>query len=369
MEGKAMLMKYLGGVDAIALCIDSKDKTGEPSATKIINFVKMLQPSFGAINLEDISQPNCFKVLDVLREECDIPVWHDDAQGTACVTLAGIINALKLVDKKMSDIKVVLYGAGASNTSIARLMIADGADPKKIILFDSRTSLHRNNKRYQNDPRFYRQWELCQTTNPNCITDIEEAFSQADVLVALSKPGPDTVQKEWTAKMADKAIVFVCSNPIPEIYPYAAKEAGAYIVATGRGDFPNQVNNSVCFPSILKGALLVHAHKISDGMAITAAHAIAQFAEDRGITTEDIIPKMTESDLFPLVATEVALKAIEEGHARINLSREEIFAMAKQDIEKTHAEMQLLMDTNFIQRSDPALVQKAVEEAVEEIGS
>jgi malate dehydrogenase (oxaloacetate-decarboxylating) len=367
MEGKAMLMKYLGGVDSVALCIDSKDKSGEPSADRIIDFVKMVQPSFGAINLEDISQPNCFKVLDVLREECDIPVWHDDAQGTACVTLAGIINALKLTGKKMSECKVVLYGAGASNTSIARLMIADGADPKKIIMFDSRSSLHRNNERYKNDPRFYRQWELCQITNPECVTDIEEAFSQADILVALSKPGPDTVKKEWIAKMADKSIVFVCSNPIPEIYPYAAKEAGAYIVATGRGDFPNQVNNSVCFPSILKGALMVHARKISDGMAIVAAHAIAKFAENRGISIEDIIPKMTESELFPMVAAEVAVKAVEEGHARIKLSREEALFIAKRDIDSVHAMMQQLMDKDFIKRSDPDLVQKALDEAVLEI--
>ena len=367
MEGKALLMKYLGGIDAVALCIDSKDESGEPSADKIIDFVKRVQPSFGAINLEDISQPNCFKVLDVLRQECAIPVWHDDAQGTACVTLAGIINALKLAGKKMSESKIVLYGAGASNTSIARLMIADGADPKKMILFDSRSSLHRNNERYKNDPRFYRQWELCQITNPNGITDVEEAFSQADVLVALSKPGPDTIKKEWIAKMADKAIVFVCSNPIPEIYPYLAKEAGAYIVATGRGDFPNQVNNSVCFPSVLKGTLLVQSRKISDGMAIAAAHAIAKFAENRGITTDDIIPKMTESDLFPMVATEVAMKAIAEEHARIRLSREEIFALAKHDITHAHAMIQLLMDTDFIKRSDTAMIQKVLDEAIGEI--
>ena len=367
MEGKAMLMKYLGGVDAMALCIDSKDKTGEPSADRIIDFVKMVQPSFGAINLEDISQPNCFKVLDVLREECDIPVWHDDAQGTACVTLAGIINALKLANKKMSEIKVVLFGSGASNTSIARLMITDGVDPKKIILFDSKTSLHINNERYKNDSRFYRQWELCQITNPDQITDIEEAFNQADVLVALSKPGPDVIKKEWIAKMADKAIVFVCSNPIPEIYPYAAKEAGAYIVATGRGDFPNQVNNSVCFPSVLKGALMVHARKISDGMAIAAAHAIAKFAEDRGITTEDIIPKMTESELFPIVAAEVAMKAIEEGLARITLTREEALFKAKREIEQSHAIIQLLMDKEFIKKTDPSLVQKILDEAIAEI--
>ena len=367
MEGKAMLMKYLGGVDAVALCMDSKDESGEPSADKIIDFVKMAQPSFGAINLEDISQPNCFKVLDVLREECDIPVWHDDAQGTACVTLAGIINALKLADKKISDCKIVLYGAGASNTSIARLMISDGADPKKIIMFDSRSSLHRNNERYKNDPRFYRQWELCQITNPDCITDIEEAFSQADVLVALSKPGPDVIKKEWIAKMADKAIVFVCSNPVPEIYPYAAKEAGAYIVATGRGDFPNQVNNSVCFPSILKGSLLVHARKISDGMAIAAAHAIADFAEKRGISTEDIIPKMTESELFPMVAAEVAMKAIEEGHARIIATKEKIYQQAKQDIEDVQKLVHLLMKQNIIKQVEPNVIETILNETIAEI--
>ncbi|MEG2071399.1 MAG: malic enzyme-like NAD(P)-binding protein, partial [Bacteroidales bacterium] len=259
MEGKAMLMKYLGGVDAMALCMDSRDDKGEPQADKIIEFVKMIQPSFGAVNLEDISQPNCFKVLDVLREECNIPVWHDDAQGTACVTLAGILNALKLTGKKMSEIKTVLYGSGAANTCIARLMINDGADPKKIIMFDSQSTLHGDRERYKNDPRFYRQWELCCLTNPDKIQTEEEAFRNADLLVALSKPGPDTIKSEWISLMAEKSIVFACANPVPEIYPYKAKEAGAYIVATGRGDFPNQVNNSVCFPAILKGTLLVSA--------------------------------------------------------------------------------------------------------------
>ncbi len=224
MEGKAMLMKYLGGVDAVALCIDSKDQTGEPNPDKIIDFVKMVQPSFGAINLEDISQPNCFKVLDVLRKECDIPVWHDDAQGTACVTLAGVINALKLTGKKMSEIKVVLYGAGASNTSIARLMITDGADPKNIIMFDSKSTLHKNCERYKNDPRFYVQWELCKITNPDCITTPEEAFKDADLLVALSKPGPDTIKTDWIKLMAEKAIVFVCANPVPKYIPIKLKK-------------------------------------------------------------------------------------------------------------------------------------------------
>ncbi|NLJ82347.1 MAG: NADP-dependent malic enzyme, partial [Bacteroidales bacterium] len=176
MEGKAMLMKYLGDVDATALCIDNRDKNDEPNADKIIDFVKMLQPSFGAVNLEDISHPNCYKVLDVLREECDIPVWHDDAQGTACVTLAALINALKLADKKLEDCKIVLYGAGAANTCIARLLITDGADPKKMIIYDSKTTLHDQRARYRDDERYYQQWELCQQTNPERITKEEEAF-------------------------------------------------------------------------------------------------------------------------------------------------------------------------------------------------
>ncbi|MBP1672870.1 MAG: Malate dehydrogenase (oxaloacetate-decarboxylating) [Bacteroidetes bacterium] len=348
MEGKAMLMKYLGGVDAVPLCINSKDANGEPDPDKIIEFVKMVQPSFGAINLEDISQPNCFKVLDVLRKECDIPVWHDDAQGTACVTLAGVINALKLVGKKMSEIKVVLYGAGASNTSIARLMITDGVDPKKIIMFDSKSTLHINNDRYKNDPRFYVQWNLCQITNPDCVTEPEEAFKDADVLVALSKPGPDTIKPEWIKLMAEKSIVFVCANPVPEIYPYQAKEAGAYIVATGRGDFPNQVNNSVCFPSILKGTLLVSARKITDTMAIKAAHSIADFAENRGITIENIMPNMLEWELFPKVAADVALQAIKEGVALKNLTWDEVYQEAKKDIMDTHEITKILQDKEFI---------------------
>jgi len=365
MEGKAMLMKYLGGVDALALCMDSKDETGEPNADKIIEFVKRAQYSFGAINLEDISQPNCFKVLDTLREECNIPVWHDDAQGTACVTLAGVINALKLVGKKMSEIKVVLYGAGASNTSIARLMITDGADPQKIIMFDSRSTLHKNNTRYKDNSLYYRQWELCQTTNPDCITEPEEAFKDADVLVALSKPGPDTIKPEWIKLMAEKSIVFVCANPVPEIYPYQAKEAGAYIVATGRGDFPNQVNNSVCFPSILKGTLLVSARKITDGMAIRAAHSIAEFAVNRGIHIENIMPNMLEWELFPKVAADVAMQAIKEGVALKNLSWQQVYEAAKHDIRQTQELVNLLQDKGYINQIDENMISDVLEEVIE----
>ena len=276
MEGKAFLMKYLGGVDAVALCIDSKGKDGKNDPEKIIDFVKMCQHSFGAVNLEDISQPNCYRVLDVLREECVIPVWHDDAQGTACVTLAGLLNALKLVNKKLKDVRIVFFGAGASNTTIARLMIADGGDPKKMIMFDSHGALHRKRDDIKADSRFYRKWEICEQTNPDCINTMEEAMKGADVLISLSTPGPDTIKQDWIRLMADKAIVFACANPVPEIYPYAAKAAGAYIVATGRGDFPNQVNNSLVFPGIFRGVLDSRARTISDTMAIAAAHATAE---------------------------------------------------------------------------------------------
>ncbi len=367
MEGKAFLMKYLGGIDAVAICVDSKDETGANNPDRLITFGSMLQHSFGAINLEDISQPNCFKVLDDLREKCDIPVWHDDAQGTACITLAALINALKLVGKKISEIKIVFYGAGAANTSIARLMMADGANPANIIMFDIEGTLHAGRDDYKSNPMAYRQWELCEKTNPNRITNVEEAFSNADVLIALSKPGPDTIKQAWISEMAEKSIVFACSNPVPEIYPYAAKEAGAYIVATGRGDFPNQVNNSVCFPSVLKGTLLVQSHQISDGMAIAAAHAIADFAQKRGIHPDNIIPKMTESEVFPMVAAEVAMQAIKEGHARIVSSREDIYRQAKYDIEEAQALVHLLMEQNIIKQVEPAVLESVLKESIEEI--
>lgn len=367
MEGKAFLMKYLGGVDAIALCIDSKNKEGKNDPEKIIEFVKMCQHSFGAVNLEDISQPNCYRVLDALREECEIPVWHDDAQGTACVTLAGLINALKLAKKKISDVKIVLYGAGASNTTIARLILADGADPAKMVLFDTKGSLHSDREDIKADKRFYRKWELCERTNPNKFASMEEAMNGADVLISLSTPGPDTIKQEWVRTMNEKAIVFACANPVPEIYPYAAKEAGAFIVATGRGDFPNQVNNSIGFPGILKGALLVRASKITDNMAIAAAHSLADYAEKRGIDPENIVPSMDEASVFPEEAADVAMQAIKDGVARIQLTREEVFNKAAEDIKDARAMINHLTETGFIKAPPQAMLDSALEWAVKQV--
>ncbi len=327
----------------------------------------MCQQSFGAVNLEDISQPNCYKVLDTLREECDIPVWHDDAQGTACVTLAGLINALKLADKKIGDIKIAMLGAGASNSTIARFIITAGGDPKKMALFDSKGGLHTGREDIKADQRFYRKWELCRTTNPDKIDRIEEACKGADVLIALSTPGPDTVKPEWIKTMNNKAIVFVCANPIPEIYPYAAKEAGAFIVATGRGDFPNQVNNSIGFPGILKGALMVRAKKVTDNMAIAAAHSLADYAEKRGIDPENIVPTMDEAGVFAVEAADVAMQAIKDGVARVEMTWDEAFQKAKADIEYSRGMTKQLMDTGYIDKPSDDMLQKAIAWAIDKV--
>lgn len=367
MEGKAFLMKYLGGVDGIALCVDSYNKKGEHDPDKIIEFVKMLQPSVGAVNLEDISQPNCYKVLDTLREECDIPVWHDDAQGTGSVTLAGLINALRIVDKPIDKVKIVLYGAGASNTTIARLILTDGGDPNRMIIFDSKRGLHKKRDDIKADTRFYRKWELCEQTNPDCIDDIEEACKDADVLIALSKPGPDVVKPSWINKMAAKAIVFVCANPVPEIYPYAAKEAGAYIVATGRGDFPNQVNNSLGFPGILKGALTARAKKVTDEMAIAASYAVANFAEKKGLSPDYIMPTMDETEVFAHEAADVAMTAIKNGVARLTPTWQEVYDKTLKDILEARAQLDLMMEHGHVKKPDIKLLEDALAVAIAKV--
>ena len=363
MEGKAFLMKYLGGVDGVALCVNSYNKEGKHDPDKIIDFVKMAEPSFGGVNLEDISQPNCFRVLDTLREECDIPVWHDDAQGTASVTLAGLLNALKVVDKELKDVRIVFVGAGAANSTGARLLLADGADPEKMIIFDSKGALHKGRDDVKADKAYYRKWELCEATNPKRIDTETEAFEGADVVIGASQPG--TIKAEWIKTMASKAVVFACANPVPEIYPYAAKEAGAHVVATGRGDFPNQVNNSMGFPAILKGALMVRARKITDEMAIAAAHAVADFAEKgKGITPDYIMPTMQETEVFAAEAADTAMQAIRDGVARIELTREEVYKTTLADIMEARATIDLLQKEGFIKAPDVKMLIEARDKAV-----
>ncbi len=341
MEGKALLFKYLGGVDAFPICVDTKD------ADELINFVKMLQPSFGGVNLEDIASPKCFYVLDRLREECEIPVWHDDQQGTALVTLAGLFNALKIVNKKIDQVKTVLVGAGAANICTVRLLIAAGMDPEKIIMIDSKGALHKGRTELKEEHPI--KWELAQTTNGARVTGgADQACKDADVLIGLSKPGPDTIKKEWVESMAKDAIVFACATPIPEIWPWDAQEAGAKVVSTGRSDFPNQVNNSLGFPAIFRGVLDVQASGISDTMCIAAAEELAACAPDGGMDSEKILPTMDMWEVFPRVATATAMKAVDEGLARVELSREECYQKAEAFIKRAQDQTRAAMDQGFI---------------------
>jgi malate dehydrogenase (oxaloacetate-decarboxylating) len=344
MEGKGLLYKYLGGVDAFPICLKEKDPD------KIIDICKALQPTFGGFNLEDISHPKCFHILDTLREECEIPVWHDDQQGTACVTVAGIINALKIVDKKMADVNVTIVGAGASGVAIARLLMAAGVTPGNMLSVDSKGILHRDRSdREILESKFKQKWDICLKTNAKQVKgDIPDAIKGADVLISVSTPGPGTIKKDWIKTMAPNAIVFAEANPVPEIWPWEAKEAGARIVATGRSDFDNQVNNSLGFPGIFRGALDVRAKTITDEMCIAAATELAKVAEDKGISEEYIIPNMDEWTVFPREAVAVGSKAIEQGVARIDLPAEERYKMAEKTITAAREHVQLLMKEGFI---------------------
>jgi malate dehydrogenase (oxaloacetate-decarboxylating) len=261
----------------------------------------------------------------------------------------------------------VLLGAGAANTTIARLILADGGDPEKLTLFDTKGSLHAGRADIESDPRSYRKWELCRTTNPRRYASEAEALKGADVLIALSTPGPDTVKREWVRAMAPKAIVFACANPVPEIWPYAAKEEGAFIVATGRGDFPNQVNNSVCFPGLLKGALLARARKITDGMAIRCAHSIAGFAERRGIASDDIIANMEETEVFAIEAADVADQAAKEGVARASFTWQEVHDKAMTDILESRRLTDDLMRLGHIAEPPIEMLEEALKWAVDQV--
>ncbi len=367
MEGKALLMKYLAGIDAVSLCVNNRAPNGVPIPEKLIDFVQMISPSFGAINLEDISQPNCFFILDELRRTSNIPVWHDDAQGTACVTLAALINALLLAGKNISNVKIVLLGAGAANTTIATFLLQFGADPARMIILDINGGLHSDRFDIAEAPYCERKWTLCNETNPFKINSLSEAIIGADVLIALSQPGPNVIAAEHVAAMNKNAIVFACANPVPEIYPHTAHAAGAFIVATGRGDFKNQVNNSLGFPGILKGALAVRSTQISDAMALAAAQELAVFAQNRGITPDNIIPTMDETDVFPREAAAVAAKAMQEGLARKICDPQVVLEATKADILRTRAIIESMMAQNFIEKPNPELIETVLQQTISEI--
>ena len=340
MEGKALLFKYLGGVDAVPVPIRVK------SADEFIEVVKALEPAFGGINLEDIESPKCFYILERLQAELNIPVWHDDQLGTAGATLAGLINAMILTNRDPKETKVILFGAGASNIPTARLLAKYGFKYENMIMIDSKGPLYATREdidRLMLNNKW--KYELAVKTNKWEVKTIEEAFKGADVVIAASRPGPGVIKKEWISLMNKDAIVFALANPVPEIWPHEAKEAGAKIVATGRSDFPNQVNNSLIFPAVFRGVLDSRARKITDEMIIAAAEALAEYARNKGINENYIIPRMDEPEAYYEEAAAVASKAVELGLARVKKSKEEFREMAKQRILRVRRIMELVMPT------------------------
>ncbi|MCX8200740.1 MAG: NADP-dependent malic enzyme [Candidatus Caldarchaeum sp.] len=344
MEGKSLIFKFLGGVDAFPICLNVSDPE------KFVEVVKALEPGLGGINLEDISSPQCFYILDRLRSEMSIPVWHDDQLGTAAATLAGLYNALKLVDKKLNEVSIVLFGAGASNIATARIFEKAGVDMSKLILIDSKGILH-SERDDIDELMLHNPWkyELALKTNRAKVTGgPENALEGADVLVAASSPGPGKIKKEWVAKMADKPITFLLANPVPEMWPWEAKEAGAAVVATGRSDFPNQVNNSLVFPSVFRGALDVRARTITDTMMLKAAEALANYVTEDKLNADHIIPTMDEWEVYIYVAAAVAEQARVENVARNPLHYDEEFVRAKKIIQRSRKILMSLMEQRFI---------------------
>ena len=342
MEGKAVLFKYLGGVDAFPICLATKDPD------ELIQACKWLEPSFGGINLEDIAKPKCFYILDRLRKEMTIPVWHDDQQGTAAVILAGLINSLKIVRKNKEAARITLIGAGAANVAVTRILIAAGFPPQNMLMVDTRGMLRRDRedlKMPENDFKL----RIAELTNPTCRTGgIAEALKGADVCIALAKSGPGVIAPEWVSAMAKDAIVFACANPVPEIWPWEAEEAGARIVATGRSDFANQVNNSLGFPAIFRGVIDVAATTITDKMCIAAAEELARCAEDRGFSEKRILPTMDDREIFAREAAAVALKAIEQGVAKKSQTRAQLMEHATDVIGRAQRQTDVLMKSGVI---------------------
>ncbi len=348
MEGKALIFKFLGGVDAVPLVHRGRDPE------KFLELLELVEPSFGGINLEDIESPKCFYLLEEARKRLQIPVWHDDQQGTAAITLAGLINAFHIVGKDMRKSRIVIFGAGAANLALYRLLKIYGVPPENIVVLDSKGVLHPDrfdiDKLMISHPWKYQVAVETKGDGLNPGDPVWKALEGADALVAASKPGPGVIKKEWVAKMAKDAIVFAEANPVPEIWPWEAKEAGARIVATGRSDFPNQVNNSLVFPGVFRGVLDVRAKTVTDTMAVAAAEEIARYAREKGIHEDYIVPTMEEWDVYPRVAAAVAVKAVEEGVARKTTTYKEEYERAKEIIGLTREKYQLLWEKGLIKR-------------------
>ena len=303
MEGKCVLFKEFGGVDAVPLCIRSKD------VDEIVNTVALLAGSFGGVNLEDISAPRCFEIERRLKERCDIPVFHDDQHGTAVIMLAGLMNALKAVGKKLDDVKIVTSGAGAAGIAIIKLLVSVGA--KNVVMTDRRGARYKG--RADLNPA---KQEIAEKTNPAGERGgLKDVIKGADVFIGVSAPG--VLTPEMVRSMAENAIVFACANPTPEIFPDEAKKAGAAVVSTGRSDYPNQINNVLAFPGIFRGALDARASEINDEMKIAAANAIAGLVSDEELCCDNILPQAFDPRVGKVVAEAVKSAAVKSGAARI----------------------------------------------------
>ncbi len=303
MEGKAILFKEFANVDAFPICLDTKN------VDEIVKTVKLIAPGFGGINLEDIGAPRCFEVEERLKKELDIPVFHDDQHGTAIVVLAGVINALKVVNKKMEEIKVVINGAGAAGTAIAKLLLSSGV--KNLIACDKVGILYRGIENVDDAKK-----ELAKVTNPDNIKGtLADALVGADVFIGVSAPG--IVSQDMVKAMNKDSILFAMANPTPEIMPDEAKAAGARVIGTGRSDFPNQVNNVLAFPGIFRGALDVRAKEINEEMKIAAANAIANSISDEDLNEDNVIPSALDKKVAANVAEEIKKAARATGAARL----------------------------------------------------
>ena len=303
MEGKCVLFKEFGGVDAIPLCVRSKD------VDEIVKTVSLLAGSFGGINLEDISAPRCFEIEKKLKECCDIPIFHDDQHGTAVITLAGVINALKLVGKKLDEVKIVTSGAGAAGIAIIKLLMSMGL--KNVIMTDRKGAIYEGREGLNPIKE-----EMAKITNFNKEKGtLAEVIKGADIFIGVSAPG--TLTQDMVRSMAKDPIIFACANPVPEIFPDEAKAAGAAVVSTGRSDYPNQVNNVLCFPGLFRGVLDARASDVNDEMKVAAAYAIAGLVSDEELTAEYILPAAFDPRVKDAVAKAVAEAARKSGVARI----------------------------------------------------
>ncbi|AKL92128.1 NAD-dependent malic enzyme [Staphylococcus capitis] len=312
MEGKAVLFKSFAGINGVPIALDTTD------TDEIVNTVKLLQPNYGGINLEDISAPRCFEIEETLKKETNIPVFHDDQHGTAIVTMAGLINALRIVDKDLSDIKVVLNGAGAAGIAIVKLLYSYGV--RDMIMCDSKGAIYEGRQHGMNDTKAY----VANWTNKDKIDgSLEEVIKDADVFIGVSVA--DLLTKDMVKSMADDPIIFAMANPNPEIKPDDAKEAGAKVIGTGRSDFPNQINNVLAFPGIFRGALDVEATHINEDMKKAAVEAIADLIEEDELNPDYCIPGPFDKRVAPSVARSVAKAAMESGVARIEVNPQDIY--------------------------------------------